>query len=97
MSCILARWEAAAKLATVVPSLTREEAQSVKPKLWRRLYKYVASAPLEQKQMAFDVALLLEDRQAVPYLRRILRSGDIPAEERERLEGMIRRLAEPVA
>ncbi|NIN94522.1 MAG: hypothetical protein GTN93_05805, partial [Anaerolineae bacterium] len=84
MSRVLARREVAAKLAVVVPALTREEALAVKPKLWRKLYKYVASGPPEHKQMAFDVALLVEDRQAVPYLRRILRSADIRAEERER-------------
>jgi len=94
MSYVGARREAWGKLAALAPLLTREQATSVDAGVWRRLYRRATTAPPQHTHVAFEIAALLKDRCAIPYLGRLLASGEIPPDTRTRCEAVLRTLSE---
>lgn len=80
------RETAARRLAELVPALSRNQAVSIGAD-WTPLYQYVAGrGPADLRHLAFDVANLIGDESAIPYLRRILGKRDIPPMERARFQ-----------
>ncbi|MCE5198099.1 MAG: hypothetical protein ABFD54_09650 [Armatimonadota bacterium] len=77
------------RLNIILQTLTNEEAEQVSAKEWRVLYKYFSRGSSQQHEIVVRVASLLHDKDAIPYLQRIVRSRNIPLELRDAAEKAI--------
>jgi hypothetical protein len=82
------------KMRVLLPALSRETLCGVDRRLWRRLYAYASHAPIDQKHIAFEAALAIQDRQSLPYLQRVLCSRDLPEDVRADLASTLGALQE---
>ena len=73
------------RLSKLIPELSRNQAESVSPELWKKLYKLLAQSKSYDKRLILELSLLIRDQQAIPYLKRALQHGDISAELGEQI------------